>query len=273
MQSFNYHTHTYRCGHADMDYTDEDYIKDYIKTGLKKVAFTDHAPQKNEIDKRPNVRMKYADRLEYLESINKLKQKYKDKIEIQSGYEVEYLPGEEENLLELKNETDILILGQHYIYDDEYNLKIIRFREKELFTEKEFLRYANYIEKAMEYKIVDIIAHPDLFILSSDGFREIQEKISNMICESAQKYNIPLEINLNRIFYEMFFRDNPTNNLDEVLYPCKEFWEIASQYDIKVLYGLDVHHKNQISLFNKLVEIANKKIGEKTIEKLNFISL
>lgn len=36
MQKFNYHTHTYRCGHADLNYMDEDYIKDMIKMGFKK---------------------------------------------------------------------------------------------------------------------------------------------------------------------------------------------------------------------------------------------
>ena len=68
MQNFNYHSHTYRCGHADLDVTDEDYIKDYIKIGFEKIAFTDHCPEKNEIDVRSNIRMKYEERKEYLDS-------------------------------------------------------------------------------------------------------------------------------------------------------------------------------------------------------------
>ncbi len=31
MQNFNYHTHTYRCGHAQKDMTDEDFVKEFIK--------------------------------------------------------------------------------------------------------------------------------------------------------------------------------------------------------------------------------------------------
>lgn len=46
MQKFNYHTHTYRCGHSDSDYTDEEYIIDLIRMGFKKMAFTDHCPEK-----------------------------------------------------------------------------------------------------------------------------------------------------------------------------------------------------------------------------------
>ena len=80
MQKFNYHSHTYRCMHSDADMLDEDYIKDYIKMGFEEVAFTDHCPEKNIIDKRPRIRMLYDQRIEYLQSIQNLKEKYKDKI-------------------------------------------------------------------------------------------------------------------------------------------------------------------------------------------------
>lgn len=279
MQKFNYHTHTYRCGHADMDYADDDYIKDYIKMGFKKMAFTDHCPEKNEIDKRPNVRMKYEERIEYLQSIKELKEKYRGQIEIQSGYEVEYLPGEEENLKKLKEETDKLILGQHFIYDNNKDLKPFKFLE-EVFSEEELVRYAQYIEKAMEYNIPDIIAHPDFFMLNSKEFGKIEEKISHMICKSAEKYNVPLEINLNRIFNEIYYEDGQLNNfplevqktkLSSVAYPCKEFWNIATQYNIRVVYGLDVHHRGQIIRYNDLLELAHDILGEEVIGKLNFI--
>ena len=102
MQKFNYHTHTYRCGHADDNMMDEEYVKEFIEKGFKKIAFTDHCPEKEIIDKRKNMRMDYSQIDEYLESIKCLKKKYKDKIEIQTGFEIEYLPGQEENLVELK---------------------------------------------------------------------------------------------------------------------------------------------------------------------------
>ena len=76
---------------------DEDYIREYIKLGIKKMAFTDHSPLI--LDKRPNIRIDYSEKDEYLNSINKLKQKYNNKIEIETGFEVEYLPGEEKTYL------------------------------------------------------------------------------------------------------------------------------------------------------------------------------
>ncbi len=277
MQKFNYHSHTYRCGHADFNMEDEDYIKEYIKMGFKKMAFTDHCPQKNEIDKRPGIRMKYDQREEYLKSIKDLKEKYADEIEIYSGYEVEYLPGEEDNLFELKQETDKLILGQHFVYDDNKGLKIFGVNK---FSDDELIRYACYIDKAMELNIPDIIAHPDIYMLSRDSFGEVEKNVANMICKSAEKYNIPLEINLCKIFNRTYFEGKKLNNLPieeqrkklvNVKYPCKGFWNIAKNYNIKVLYGIDAHFGGQVLHWNELVQFANEIIGEDIIKELKFI--
>lgn len=277
MQNFNYHSHTYRCVHADLDYTDEEYILDYIKMGFKKVAITDHCPEKNEIDKRQHMRMKYCQKEEYLSSIKQLKEKYANQIEIESGYEVEYLPGEEENIRELKEETDKIVLGQHFIYDDNKQLKIFG---KILITDQELIRYAEYLDKAMELGIPDIIAHPDIYMLKRNGFGDIETRVAHMICKSAEKYNIPLEINLNNIFANTYYENRILNNepiekqrpkLVNVAYPCKDFWEIVSQYNIKVLYGLDAHHRTQISLWPTLLEFAKEILGEDLLNKLDFI--
>lgn len=277
MQNFNYHSHTYRCGHADFNMEDEDYIKEYIKMGFKEMAFTDHCPQKNKIDVRPDIRMKYEERGEYLKSIKNLKEKYGNEIEIYSGYEIEYLPGEEDNLLELKQETDKLILGQHFVYDDNKNLKIFGVDK---FSDDDLIRYADYIDKAMELNIPDIIGHPDIYMLSRDDFGKVEEKVANMICKSAEKYNIPIEINLCKIFNKVFFEgkklNNPSieeqrNKLINVKYPCKEFWNIAKNYNIKVLYGIDAHFEGQILCWNELLQLANEIIGEDTIKELSFI--
>ena len=278
MQKFNYHSHTYRCGHADFDMQDEDYIKEYIEMGFEKIAFTDHCPEKNEIDKRNDMRMKYSQKEEYLRSINALKEKYADKIQIKSGFEVEYLPGEEENIRELKNETDKIVLGQHFIYDNNKQLKI--FFGNSYFTDEELIRYAEYVEKAMELNIPDIIAHPDTYMIGRKNFGEIEDKVANMICKAAEKYNIPLEINLAQIFNETYFENKKLNNesiemqkkkLSRVPYPCKGFWKVASKYNIKVLYGIDVHCRGQILRWNELIELATEIIGEDTIKKLHFI--
>ncbi len=280
MQNFNYHQHTFRCGHADMDVQDEDYVKEYIKMGFKKIAFTDHAPEKNVIDTRQNMRMPYSKKNEYLNSIKNLKEKYKDKIEIETGFEVEYLPGEEENILELKSDVDKIILGQHFVYDNNRNLRIIG---KVDLTDEELIRYAEYVEKAIELGIPNIIAHPDFFMYRRENFGEVEEKVTKRICEAAERKNIILEINLSRVFAKTYYENKELNNdsfekqreklkkFERIDYPCKEFWQIASNYNINVLYGIDVHHKKQISIYKELIKLVNEFLGEEIISKLKFI--
>ena len=276
MQDYNYHSHTYRCMHSDQDMSDEEYIKDYIEMGFKKIAITDHCPEKNVIDTRPRVRMTYEQRKEYLQSIKDLKEKYKNQIEIKVGYEVEYLPGEEKNIQELKDETDIIVLGQHFIYDKNKELRILG---KCDYTDEELVEYAKYIEKAMKLNIPDIIAHPDLYMQRRKEFGEVETEVANMICKAAEKYKIPLEINLNNIFQRTYNENRILNNLPleeqrkkliNVQYPRKEFWEIACNYNIKVIYGIDAHYRGQIPRWKELVQLANEIIGKTTIEKLNF---
>lgn len=262
MQKFNYHTHTYRCGHADNNLTDEEYVKEFIEKGFEKIAFTDHCPQKEEIDKRKNMRMDYSQINEYLTSIKSLKEKYKEKIDIQTGFEVEYLPGQEKDLLELKEMTDVLVLGQHFIYaDNNKDLKIFRKNE---FNDEDLIKYANYIDTAMKLKIPNIVAHPDLYMLSRSEFGETEKKVAEIICKSAEKYNIPLEINLREPFMYV------SNLRDKISYPCKGFWKVATNYNVKVVYGIDAHYREEIRYYKEAIEMANKIIGKETIEKLSF---
>jgi len=263
MQNFNYHTHTYRCGHADYNLKDEDYVKLFIQKGFRKIAFTDHMPDKSGTDTRKRMRMDYSQKDEYLNSIKYLKEKYKDIIDIETGFEIEFLPGQEQNLLELKKEVDKLVLGQHFIYEDGNNrLKIFRYQD---FSHEDLLKYASYIVKAMELGIPDIIVHPDLFMLSRDSFTEKEAEVAHIICKAAEKYDIPLEINLTEANLLLI------GKREKITYPCKEFWNIVKDYNIKVLYGVDAHYESQIINYEKSIEIVNNLIGNEIIEKLNFI--
>lgn len=261
MQNFNYHTHTYRCGHAQNDMKDEDVVKTFIEEGFDKIAFTDHCPEKEIIDKRKNMRMDYSQLDEYLKSIEYLKNKYKDRIEIETGFEIEYLPGQEENLMELKRLSNKLVLGQHFIYDE--NNKDLKIFRKCKFSDNDLIKYANYVKKAIELKIPDIIAHPDIYMLSREEFGENEEKVANIICSVAEKYDVPLEINLNEPY--MYY----TKRKPVVKYPCKGFWKVVSTYNIRVVYGIDAHYLEQIKHFTDSIEVANDIIGKDIIDKLN----
>ena len=69
-------------------------------------------------------------------------------------------------------------------------------------TDKEMIQYVSLIGKALEKGLPDIIAHPDLFLKYRREFGEKEEFITRQICELAQKYQVPMEINLNEIYRE-----------------------------------------------------------------------
>lgn len=278
IQNFNYHTHTERCGHAEKDYSDEEYVKEAFERGIKFFAFTDHIPFMKAKDTKGNVRMSYDEIDEYLQSIVKLKDKYREIVNIETGFEFEYIPGELEHILKMKNMVDKMVLGQHFVFDNQGNIKY--FNSKQNITDKEMIQYVCLISKALEAGIPDIIAHPDLFLKYRRRFGEKEEFITRQICELAQKYQVPMEINLNEIYREYVRAKNELAKGTErerielaksrIGYPNAQFWKILSEYDIKVLFGIDAHLKGQILNNEISYKIASEILGE-TMEKLNFV--
>lgn len=88
IQNFNYHTHTERCGHAEMNYDDEEYVKEAFQADIKFLAFTDHMPFHNTKDVKDNIRMSNDEVNEYIQAIKRLKYKYKGKVQIETGFEL-----------------------------------------------------------------------------------------------------------------------------------------------------------------------------------------
>lgn len=102
-------------------------------------------------------------------------------------------------------------------------------------------------------------------MLSRTNFGENEEKAAHIICSTAEKYGIPIEINLSDPVMYI------TGKKEKIDYPNKEFWKVASEYkDLKVLYGIDAHWREQIELYEKAVEVTNKLIGQDIINKLHF---
>ena len=113
----------------------------------------------------------------------------------------------------------------------------------------------------MELKLPDIVVHPDYFLSKREGFGKKEEEITIKLCQAAEKYHIPFEINLGQIGVQE--KNTPAQ------YPNRNFWKIASEYQIGVIYGKDAHWSEQI-LDESIFEIADKMIGRKVIQKLTF---
>ena len=252
---YNYHTHTYRCGHAS-DSSDQEYVDSARNAGITTLGFSDHIPNTEFEYDEDESRMNIDETDEYISSIEELQEENPD-MEILSGFEAEYDPAKEEFLSEISDKVDYMILGQHFVRDglDKINSNTINYP----------IEYAESVCRAIGTGIFDIVAHPDIFfnerdLLETDAEKQLFDEnakiASRMICEKAKEMNIPVELNLSGSYKN----DN---------YPNKIFWEIAKETEVKVVVGVDAHNPKHFETM-----ASDKKATMEMIDnvELNYVS-
>ena len=225
---FNYHTHTARCGHATG--TDEEYVRCAIEAGYQILGFSDHAPYRSYSNRRCFMDWDQLD--DYIDSVEFLKEKYKDQIKIHLGLETEYYPYCREEKAELKEKVEYLMLGQHF--SDPMNSQVDYFKQN---SEEEILQYGNSVCEALDTDLFDCLCHPDVIMSRQPEFTAACETIAHMIGKKCAEKNIPVEVNVRGI---MKGKWRPIEGR-ACYYPSKEFWNILSQYPLRVIVGIDAH--------------------------------
>ena len=239
---YNYHTHTDRCGHATGD--DEQYVRAAILAGFKVIGFSDHIPFKNVI--HPSERMNYDQLEDYIQSIESLKVKYKDQIEVKLGFELEYFPEYNEYYKEMLSRCDYLICGQHNKILDHYSYD-------QFTNDEDVLVYASQVKAAIESGLISFVAHPDYFMIGRRSWSKACDEAVHIIAKAAQDNGVALEINLNGIRYGK----NTYEGKLAYPYPYRPFWEIVSQYNVQCLYSFDAH-KPYTLLEKERIELAEE---------------
>ena len=119
------HVHTSFCPHGTKDPI-EDYIESALHLGFEEITFTEHAPlPEGFIDPTPmkDSAMKLEDLDDYFRTIEKAKQKYMDKIKINTGLEIDFIEGFEDQtrlfLTDYGRHLDDAILSVHFLMNDE----------------------------------------------------------------------------------------------------------------------------------------------------------
>lgn len=262
-QTFNYHTHTNRCGHAGIS-EDREYVERARANGITQLGFSDHVPVPELAYQDSEHQMHISEVDEYVESIRNLQAENPD-MKINVGFEVEFDPMKEQFFGELREKVDYMILGQHFVPSSNGLVKKNNNPDYPI-------KYANMLCKAMESGIFDIVAHPDIFMEYRDSLASEEAKrqfddnavvASRMICNKAKEIGIPIELNFAGIDKGQIMSDGKYS------YPHPTFWKIASETGVQVLYGVDAHDPSQ---FDKMG--WNKKIADQIIdpEKLNIVS-
>ncbi len=281
-QEFNYHTHTSLCGHADGEI--DEYVQKAIEGGIKQLGFSDHTPNVlGKSDKNHEMSMQQFEQI-YIPKLKEIKEKYAKKIDIKIGIEAEYFGdiGERHPLVkDFREKTEpkleYMILGQHSALkrDENGDIKMPPHSADPKAADYP-IDYALTVVEAIKSRKFAYVAHPDIFmekrelVLSQDKalYEKNVKKATEMICETAREYDIPLEINLGSISAieagaKQALRDG------SYAYPVPDFWRIAQEKGCKVLIGVDAHSPNAL-MEKKNEEIAKRLIESSGIE-LNYL--
>ena len=224
----NYHTHTWRCRHADG--TEREYVEKAISSGLKILGFSDHSPCIYPDGYTAIYKMLPGQLEDYVDTVLRLRDEYRDQIEIHLGLEAEYFPGLWEDFLRLIEPYPIeyLLLGQHFL-DNEYDTGI--YCGARSGSEDRLHQYCIQSMAGLETGRFLYFAHPDLFYFTGeDG---IYEREMTALCRFCRDRNIPLEMNLLGV--------RETRN-----YPRPLFWEIAAREKNTVILGSDAHRPDHV---------------------------
>ena len=221
--NYNYHTHTYRCGHAFG--TPEEYIKNAISYGVKYLGFSEHIPYEFGDEFSNKYRLAVTETEDYFSEIKALAEKYKDKIDIKIGFEMEYYPDKFMSMLDFARRAgaQFLILGQHFmngIYTG--GSHVINGKA----TYEDLQNYVMEVTEAMETGVFTYVAHPDM--MNFKGDEDLYEKEMRKLCIASKRLDVPLEINCQGI-------------VDNRIYPAERFWKIAGEVGCPVTIGFDAH--------------------------------
>ena len=183
----NYHTHTFRCGHAE-NVPDEAYLQRAVEQGFTVLGFSDHTPwQGLSPAVCRGVRMLPEELPGYFASIHALQEKYRGVIEIPLGLECEYFPGHMDYLREIRPQVDYLILGNHFQWADPEHPRA--YTAAPMLLEE----YLTTTLAGMRTGLYAYLAHPDLIYTSQPVFDETCREAAYTLCEEAKKLDLPLE--------------------------------------------------------------------------------
>ncbi len=248
----NLHTHTVFC---DGDNTPEEMVISAINNGFSTLGFSGHV--KPSFDTFGITDMKG-----YIKTINNLKEKYGNDIEIYLGIEDEAL-----SPIDNRSEFEYIIGSHHYIkfYDKILPLDLsFEGYEKALalfdnniakFSESYYSQFCDYILKFKpqiigHFDLITKFDEQDSYLLSSsDEYNKIAEKYLKIALKSGSFF----EVNTGAMSRK--YRTSP--------YPAENLLKIIKDNDGKIIITSDAHSKDTLDFAFKETENYLKDIGFK----------
>ena len=222
------HNHTIRCNHATG--TIDQYLERAIELGIDMYGFSEHAP----MDFDEGYRVSFDAMGAYEADVLTARERYRDRIDILLGYEVDWLPGYMDDRV-LNADVDFIVGSVHFL-------------EKWGFDNPEFIGeweardidtiwrdYFAAIQAMAESGHFDIVGHFDLIKLFKHFPDTDIRTLARPALEAIAKADMVLEINTAGL-------RKPVGEL----YPARPLLEEAFALEIPITFGSDAHAVEQV---------------------------
>jgi histidinol-phosphatase (PHP family) len=247
----NYHTHTFRCKHAVGDA--RDYARAALEHGVTVLGITDHTPLPDNCWHSVRMRMDELDG--YLDAIKAARKEY-PALTILAGLECDYFKQYhnfyKEELLG-RRDLDYLIAGTHFFKVDGG----FKGAHGGIMGKRELRAYTAACIKAIESGLFTFISHPDIFgMFYVEWDKEARAAAGDILAAAAGK-RVALEIN-------SFGLRKPPHAAGEEqrpMYPLPAFWELAAEYDIRVVINSDAHQPSDVAAGITECGLLAQKLG------------
>lgn len=192
----DYHTHTYRCGHAVG--TMDEYIEAAITRGIGEIGLTDHLYLyfADAADRNPEWAMPEESFDQHYREMLAAREKYRGRIAGRVSVEADFVAGHEETLRAIlsRYEFDYVLGSVHFMDGWMIDAPEHAHRYREERIAEVYRRYFGNLEKAMRLGLFDVIAHFDL--PKKFGYvpeESIEEAVASAL-DVAKECDVALEI-------------------------------------------------------------------------------
>lgn len=251
MITTNFHTHTIYSDGID---TPEEMVKTAIEKEFTALGFSEHSYTPLDAE----ICLKSEKVPEYIEEINRLKEKYKNDIKIFLGLEKDYFSSEDTSIY------DYVIGSVHQIRKNgvemsvDYSPEMTKKWVDEMYS-GDFDSYAeDYFElvgNVIEKTNADIIGHFDLISKFNEGLGYTESerflKSAEKAIKKLVKYGRPFEINTGAI----------SRKKRSIPYPTPEILKMIIKHGGKIAFSSDCHNKDYLDCYFKEAEELARSCG------------
>ncbi len=244
MITVDYHTHNFRCGHAQGQI--EDYVKAAISRGLLDIGISDHSPLYflDGNDPHPGLAMAKDELDGYVEEVLQLKAKYAGQINVRLGIESDYIEGMEDDYRAIfaRYPFDYIIGSVHYILGaNVYDARRWHNTPDPLPTYAEYYRL---VQKSAHCGLFDILAHTTAIVAYSPRPIPVEiEPLQDAALEAIRESGLCMEVNSSG-YRKM--RTDP--------FPSVRMIGKAVELGIPLTFSSDAHNPGEVAYAREQIE-------------------